>query len=76
MNEVVAHLESMEVLIKSIAEESELSSKEDIKASTAELVLLIVLGVILSIIFSYVIVLSITKPIAKAVELTKSYNFV
>ncbi len=70
IEDVASTLGDMEKIIDTVATDSEQVSKDSIDRAIRELVILIIVGIILSVFFSVIIVLSITRPIKKAVELT------
>ncbi len=70
IEDVASILDDMEKIIDTVAADSEQLSKDRIDRAISELVILIIVGIILSVFFSVIIVLSITRPIKKAVEIT------
>ncbi len=69
---MIAELEAIETIVMDIADESEVSSADNIRKSSFQLIIFVIFGVLLSIVFALIIVRSITIPVNKAVELTKS----
>lgn len=71
INSMIDFLASIEEIVMTIANESELSSEENIREATVQLIVFIIVGILLSILFATIIVRAITTPLAKAVILTQ-----